>query len=140
MGRDCSDAPTGSHLISHSHLMITKNLQSQQTTDKKVNEVTPTLFGLAPDAHSMAKMQVRGMRVCVCSVFFVFWLQVACCQLQTAHPSRHRPLTASPTRRQVPAIQTIIQPIGLAPTKAKNLQAASAMLVDKHGGEVRAPA
>ena len=29
-----------------------------QTTDKKVNEVTPALFKLAPDAHAMADMEV----------------------------------------------------------------------------------
>lgn len=32
---------------------------SAQTTDKKVNEVTPALFAAAPDAASMAKMEVR---------------------------------------------------------------------------------
>eukprot|EP00882_Tetradesmus_deserticola_P003581 GHRQ01003791.1.p1 GENE.GHRQ01003791.1~~GHRQ01003791.1.p1 ORF type:complete len:225 (+),score=47.53 GHRQ01003791.1:393-1067(+) len=51
---------------------------SAQTTDKKVNEVTPHLFKLAPDAAAMAAMDVAD-------------------------------------------IQAIIQPIGLAPTKARNL-------------------
>lgn len=51
---------------------------SAQTTDKKVNEVTPELFGLAPDAHALAQMDVAS-------------------------------------------IQSIIAPIGLAPTKARNL-------------------
>jgi hypothetical protein len=31
-----------------------------QTTDKKVNEVTPALFALAPDAASMAQQEVGG--------------------------------------------------------------------------------
>ena len=30
-----------------------------QTTDKKVNEVTPRLFQLAPDAAAMAALEVR---------------------------------------------------------------------------------
>ena len=30
-----------------------------QTTDKKVNEVTPRLFQLAPDAGAMAALEVR---------------------------------------------------------------------------------
>ncbi|MHC4391752.1 MAG: endonuclease III domain-containing protein, partial [Planctomycetota bacterium] len=37
---------------------------------------------------------------------------------------------------EVPAIQSLIRRIGLAPTKAKNLQGLSAALVRDHGGEV----
>ncbi len=35
---------------------------SAQTTDKKVNEVTPGLFALAPDAKSMAALEVEAIR------------------------------------------------------------------------------
>ncbi|MCB9541226.1 MAG: endonuclease III [Myxococcales bacterium] len=35
---------------------------SAQTTDKKVNEVTPALFARAPDAAAMAKMEVEEIR------------------------------------------------------------------------------
>lgn len=66
---------------------------SAQTTDKKVNEVTPHLFKRAPDAAAMACMEVAD-------------------------------------------IQAIIQPIGLAPTKAKNLSNMSKLLLERHGGEV----
>ena len=55
-------------------------LLSAQTTDKAVNEATPTLFALAPDAAAMA---------------------------------------ATP----IPDIQACIKRLGLAPTKARNLQA-----------------
>lgn len=51
---------------------------SAQTTDKKVNEVTPELFAKAPDAPALAALDVVS-------------------------------------------IQSIIAPIGLAPTKARNL-------------------
>lgn len=37
-------------------------LLSAQTTDKKVNEVTPALFELAPDAASMARTPVERVR------------------------------------------------------------------------------
>ncbi|KIZ02304.1 endonuclease III [Monoraphidium neglectum] len=76
----------------HFQLLVAVML-SAQTTDKKVNEVTPTLFKLAPDAAAMAAQEVS-------------------------------------------VIQAIIQPIGLAPTKAKNLRAAAALLVERHGGQV----
>ncbi|KAF8072837.1 CBR1 [Scenedesmus sp. PABB004] len=66
---------------------------SAQTTDKKVNEVTPTLFAAAPDAAAMAALEVA-------------------------------------------AIQTIIAPIGLAPTKARNLSNLSKLLLERHGGAV----
>lgn len=35
---------------------------SAQTTDKKVNEVTPSLFAEAPDAQAMAKLSVDSIR------------------------------------------------------------------------------
>lgn len=38
---------------------------SAQTTDKKVNEVTPKLFRLAPDAASMAKLPVETIAECI---------------------------------------------------------------------------
>eukprot|EP00877_Chromochloris_zofingiensis_P015079 jgi/Chrzof1/9825/Cz04g17150.t1 len=66
---------------------------SAQTTDKKVNEVTPLLFSKAADAHAMANLEV-------------------------------------------PVIQAIIKPIGLAPTKAKNLSSMSKMLVEQYDGQV----
>jgi endonuclease-3 len=68
---------------------------SAQTTDKKVNEVTPGLFALAATAEAMAELPVETIRE---------------------------------------AIKTV----GLAPTKAKNLAAASKLLVERHGGEVPA--
>lgn len=66
---------------------------SAQTTDKKVNEVTPELFTLAPNAAAMALLDV-------------------------------------------PTIANCIRTLGLAPTKAKNLQALSAALVENHNGKV----
>lgn len=66
---------------------------SAQTTDKKVNEVTPSLFRLAPDAQSMAKLTVSSIEKC-------------------------------------------IKTLGLAPTKAKNLQATASILADRYGGQV----
>ncbi|MDD9934162.1 MAG: endonuclease III [Myxococcales bacterium] len=68
-------------------------LLSAQTTDKKVNEVTPALFQLAGTPAAMA-------------------------------------------RAPVPKILATIKQLGLAPTKAKNLQAMAQRLVDEHGGEV----
>jgi endonuclease III len=68
---------------------------SAQTTDKKVNEVTPALFEEAPDPESMAALPVER-------------------------------------------ILEIIRTVGLAPTKAKNLQAMARKLVDEHGGKVPA--
>jgi endonuclease III len=66
---------------------------SAQTTDKKVNEVTPRLFARAPDPRAMAALPVAE-------------------------------------------IQQMIREVGLAPTKAKNLQALSACLLERHRGEV----
>lgn len=68
---------------------------SAQTTDKKVNQVTPALFERAPNAAAMAAMAVDD-------------------------------------------ILALIREVGLAPTKAKNLQRMSALLVERHGGEVPA--
>lgn len=68
---------------------------SAQTTDKKVNEVTPKLFAQAPTPAAMAALPV-------------------------------------------PTIQQHIRAIGLAPTKAKNLQATAQLLQDRHGGAVPA--
>lgn len=66
---------------------------SAQTTDKKVNEVTPALFALADTPEKMLEL--------------------------------------GPDR-----ILAVIRQIGLAPTKAKNLWAAAARIVEA-GGEVR---
>jgi endonuclease-3 len=68
---------------------------SAQTTDKKVNEVTPALFALAPTPAAMAVLPVDTIR-------------------------------------------QLIREIGLAPTKAKNLQATAQLLLDRHGGQVPA--
>jgi endonuclease-3 len=68
---------------------------SAQTTDRKVNEVTPALFAEAATPEAMAALPV-------------------------------------------PRIQGLIREIGLAPTKAKNLQATAALLVARHGGDVPA--
>jgi endonuclease III len=66
---------------------------SAQCTDKKVNEITPSLFALASTPSAMAKLTVRQ-------------------------------------------IQSIIQPLGLAPQKAKALQGLSARIAKDFGGEV----
>lgn len=68
---------------------------SAQTTDKKVNEVTPALFAMAPTPAAMAALPVE-------------------------------------------TIQRLIRAIGLAPTKAKNLQATAQLLLQRHDGEVPA--
>jgi endonuclease-3 len=66
---------------------------SAQTTDKKVNEVTPALFRQAPGPREMSKLPVETIR-------------------------------------------GLIREIGLAPTKAKNLQRMSELLLERHAGEV----
>lgn len=68
---------------------------SAQTTDKKVNEVTPALFEEAPDPQSMAALPVER-------------------------------------------ILELVRTVGLAPTKAKNLQAMARKLIDEHGETVPA--
>ena len=70
-------------------------LMSAQTTDLKVNEVTPALFAKASHASDMAKLEVD-------------------------------------------TILADIRQVGLAPTKARNIQRLSQMLVDQHDGEVPA--
>lgn len=68
---------------------------SAQTTDKKVNEVTPALFECAQTPQAMAKAPV-------------------------------------------PKLLELIRTVGLAPTKAKNLQAMASLIVERHGGRVPA--
>ncbi len=65
-------------------------LLSAQTTDKKVNEVTPELFARGPTPEKMARLSVEEIR-------------------------------------------EIIRQLGLAPQKAKNVQALSRMLADDGG-------
>lgn len=66
---------------------------SAQTTDKKVNEVTPALMKRAATPAAMAKLPVDE-------------------------------------------ILSFIRTVGLAPTKAKHLQALSAQLVERHAGKI----
>jgi endonuclease-3 len=68
---------------------------SAQTTDKKVNEVTPALFQRANCPEKMALLEVSE-------------------------------------------ILNIIKPLGLAPTKAKNVKAMSQLLIERHQGLVPA--
>ena len=66
---------------------------SAQTTDKKVNEVTPALFALGPTPELMAIQDPD-------------------------------------------AVLSTIRVLGLAPTKAKNLQKMARQLLQEHGGQV----
>jgi endonuclease-3 len=66
---------------------------SAQTTDKKVNEVTPALFAKADNPADMANLEVEEIR-------------------------------------------QIINQIGLAPTKAKNLKRMAEQLLERHDGVV----
>lgn len=75
--------------------LLVSVMLSAQTTDKKVNEVTPALFGKAPNPKMMAELSVDE-------------------------------------------ILSLIRTVGLAPTKAKNLQAMAVLLLERHGGEVPA--
>ena len=68
---------------------------SAQSTDKKVNEITPALVAAAPDPAAMAALPVETIR-------------------------------------------ELIRQIGLAPTKAKNLQALARQLLERHEGVVPA--
>ena len=68
-------------------------LMSAQTTDKKVNQVTPSLFEIAPNAELMSQLDSEK-------------------------------------------IQSIIREVGLAPTKARNINKLSKMLVELHEGNV----
>jgi len=73
--------------------LLVSVLLSAQTTDKKVNEVTPALFAAAPTPQALAALAVDE-------------------------------------------ILSLIRTVGLAPTKAKNLQAMGTLLVERHGGVV----
>ena len=75
------------------YTMIVAVMLSAQTTDKKVNQVTPELFGVADTPEKMAKLPLERIR-------------------------------------------SIIQEIGLAPTKAKNLRKMADQLIS--GGGVKA--
>lgn len=75
------------------YTLLVAVMLSAQTTDKKVNEVTPSLFAMANTPHAMAQ-------------------------------------------REVSEILSHIKPLGLAPTKAKNLKTLSEQLVSLHGGDV----
>lgn len=66
---------------------------SAQCTDKRVNEVSKTLFAVLPDAKAFASSQPGEL-------------------------------------------ETLIHSVGLYNSKAKNLRAASKMLVDEYGGEL----
>jgi endonuclease-3 len=77
------------------YTLLVAVMLSAQTTDKKVNEVTPGLFGLASTPAAMAMIPVDR-------------------------------------------VQEAIRTVGLAPTKAKNLVALSARLVEHHDGCVPA--
>lgn len=66
---------------------------SAQTTDKKVNQITPKLFEVAGDPFKMKDLEVDEIRY-------------------------------------------LIQEIGLANTKAKNLKKMAELLVERHGGMV----
>lgn len=66
---------------------------SAQTTDKKVNQVTPALFKLGFDAKAMAQLAPQE-------------------------------------------VLSIIRPLGLAPSKSKNLVAMSQLLIKEHNGQV----
>ena len=66
---------------------------SAQTTDARVNEVTPELFRSARTPDEMSQLGVRD-------------------------------------------ILEMIRPVGLAPTKARNIRALSERLVERHAGEV----
>lgn len=70
-------------------------LLSAQCTDKKVNEVTPALFGAAPDPEAMIRLGQEK-------------------------------------------ILSFIKPLGLAPTKARNIEALSRLLIERHQGVVPA--
>ena len=74
------------------YTLLVAVMLSAQTTDKKVNEVTPALFKKADTPEKMAKLDVKS-------------------------------------------IQSIIKEIGLAPTKAKNLQKMAHQLIE--GGGVK---
>lgn len=78
---------------SDAYTLLVAVMLSAQTTDKKVNEVTPSLFKMASTPEAMAQKSVEE-------------------------------------------ILSHIKPLGLAPTKAKNLKALSEQLTQLHQGEV----
>jgi endonuclease-3 len=86
------DPPIPLHHASGYQLLVAVVL-SAQTTDVKVNEVTPELFKMGSDAAAMSQCDVKE-------------------------------------------IERVIGSLGLAPTKAKNVQALSAQLVEEHNGAV----
>ena len=73
--------------------LLVATVLSAQTTDKKVNQVTPALFARASTPAALAALDVETIR-------------------------------------------DLIRTVGLAPTKARNLRALSALLVERHGGQV----
>jgi endonuclease-3 len=75
------------------YTLLVAVMLSAQTTDKKVNEVTPALFAKADNPVDMANLEVEEIR-------------------------------------------QIINQIGLAPTKAKNLKRMAEQLLERHEGEV----
>lgn len=75
--------------------LLVSVLLSAQTTDKKVNEISPALFANAPNPQAMAELPVDE-------------------------------------------ILGLIRTVGLAPTKAKNLQAMAKLLLERHQAEVPA--
>ena len=75
------------------YTLLVAVMLSAQTTDKKVNEVTPALFERASTPAEMAKVPVEEIR-------------------------------------------QLIRTVGLAPTKAKNLQALSQMICSEFGGQI----
>ena len=81
--------------LDHSDLytLLVAVMLSAQTTDKKVNEVTPALFAMA---HTPEQMSTKS----------------------------------------IDEILAHIKPLGLAPTKAKNLKTLSQQLVERHNGQI----
>jgi len=75
------------------YTLLVAVMLSAQTTDKKVNEVTPALFAKADNPADMANLEVEEIR-------------------------------------------QIINQIGLAPTKAKNLKRMAEQLLERHDGVV----
>ncbi len=80
---------------SNAFTMLVAVVLSAQTTDKKVNQVTPKLFALADTPQTMAQLSVAQIR-------------------------------------------SILQPLGLAPQKAKAIAELSQQIVERHGGFVPA--
>lgn len=98
-----------------------------QSTDKKVNEVTPSLFECAADAAAMASLPVRvasAVLMCTCT----HWFQLRAARGAVARFTAHKHADANSSdgdtrsaRKQVSQIEDLVRPVGLAPTKAKNL-------------------